>query len=261
MSQLYETAQALYVTQAIVEVIRKPRAPTFKVTPKGEDLNTAFVSELSWPFYVFLVLNVASIAFGVWRYIDEPAHRGMIMFVEFWAVLDAFFLLGMLGVLFERAQPRKEPRVAHQELVNLSWEKNAAQTVTIINASMSGLQIQLAAHVIVPPLGTRLRLQFPQREQSCWASVHWVSDAGEHCLGLIYEFGTVTDERLAAAVAFGSSEQLVRNNRRRHAGRTVLGSLGWLIYISLVKGSAHLWFILQRHWSQLHVGLLRKEVG
>lgn len=254
MSQLYETAQAIYVTWAIVEVIRKPRAPTFKVTPKGEDLNNSFVSELSWPFYVFLTLNVASIIFGVFRYFDEPTHRGMIMFVEFWAVLDAFFLLGMLGVLFERPQPRKEPRVAHQEAVKLVWN-GVEHDAMVVNASMSGLQLRLDPALVMPTAGVRLRLFFPHRQQSLLAQTQWLwtSDAGDHFLGLSYVFDGVADERLAAAVAFGSSEQLVRNNQRRHTGRTVLGSLGWLVYASFVKGSAHLWFIVRQQWTQFYL--------
>lgn len=248
MSQLYETAQAIYVSFALVEVIRKPRAPTFKVTPKGEDLNTSFISELSWPFYFFLILNLLSIAFGIWRYIDEPAHRGMILFVEFWAVLDAFFLLGVLGVLFEQPQARKEPRVAHQEEIWIDNEQYPKQSAMVVNASMSGLQIKLPAGVVVPEVGSSLQVHFSQHQQACWAKVSriWKNKVGVCFLGLSYQPLSVADERLAAVVAFGSSSQLLRNNQQRHKGMTVLGSLQWLMYTSIFKGGAHLIFILRR---------------
>lgn len=254
MSQLYETAQAIYVSFAIVEVIRKPRAPTFKVTPKGEDLNDTFISELSWPFYFFLVLNLASIAFGVWRYIDEPAHRGMILFVEFWAVLDAFFLLGVLGVLFEQPQARKEPRVAHQEDIAIDGSGYPMQAAKVVNASMSGLQIRLPLGAPLPGVGSLLQVHFVVRQQACRARVSRIQTnrQGEHFLGLSYQPASVADERLAAVVAFGSSAQLLRNNQQRHKGMTVLGSLQWLMYTSIFRGGAHLIFILRRKFLEFY---------
>lgn len=260
MSQLYETAQAIYVTWALIAVVRKPRAPTFKVTPKGEDLNESFISELAWPFYIFLSLNILSIAFGVWRYIDEPAHRGMIMFVEFWAVLDALFLLGMLGVLFEQRQPRKEPRVAHQENIAVRWGVSQTQTVAMVNASMSGLQILSPESGLLPPVATVVQVFFPQREQCCLARIqwHWTNPQGLHYAGLCYQPDSVADERLIAAVAFGSSAQLLRNNQQRHKGKTVIGSLVWLVYTSVFKGGAHLLFIVRR---QIIKNLVKPALG
>ncbi|MDH2918095.1 MAG: UDP-forming cellulose synthase catalytic subunit [Sideroxydans sp.] len=260
MSQLYETAQAIFVTWALVAVVRKPRAPTFKVTPKGEDLNESFISELAWPFYIFLSLNLISIAFGVWRYIDEPAHRGMIIFVEFWAVLDALFLLGMLGVLFEQRQPRKEPRVAHQEAIEMRWGESPQQAAAMVNASMSGLQILLPEAALLPPIGTEVQVLFPQRGVACWAGIrwHWHNPQGAHYVGLSYQPASIADERLIAAVAFGSSAQLLRNNQQRHKGKTVIGSLVWLIYTSVFKGGAHLLFIVRR---QIIKNLVKPKLG
>lgn len=260
MSQLYETAQAIYVTWALVAVVRKPRAPTFKVTPKGEDLNESFISELAWPFYLFLLLNVLSIGFGVWRYIDEPAHRGMIMFVEFWAVLDALFLLGMLGVLFEQRQPRKEPRVAHQESIEMRWGETQTQVAAMVNASMSGLQILSPTAGLLPAVGSVVEVCFPQREQRCRARIqwHWTNPQGVRYAGLCYQPNSIADERLIAAVAFGSSTQLLRNNQQRHKGKTVIGSLVWLIYTSVFKGGAHLLFIARR---QIIKNLVRPILG
>ena len=100
MSQLYEIVQSVYVLQGLVEVVRRPRSPSFKVTPKGEVLSENFISSLAWPFYLLLALSVVSVGFGALRMFSEPWNVGAIRFVMFWAVLDAVMLLAVLGITF-----------------------------------------------------------------------------------------------------------------------------------------------------------------
>ena len=50
ISNLYEVIQSVHLTISLVHLFRNPRAPQFKVTPKGEILEKDFVSALARPF-------------------------------------------------------------------------------------------------------------------------------------------------------------------------------------------------------------------
>ncbi|WP_082576886.1 UDP-forming cellulose synthase catalytic subunit [Acidovorax sp. Root70] len=251
MSQLYEIVQSVYVLQGLAEVIRKPRSPSFKVTPKGEVLNQNFISSLAWPFYVLLILTVLGVGFGVLRISSEPWNVGAISFVLFWAVLDTVLLLGVLGITFERRQLRSEPRLRHEEPITAHI---AGQTFegTTTNASASGLAVKLR----YPPGKTTPDIQpgspieitlhgRPGRLQGHLQSFRHINSQ-EFSLGLKYSHGRQAQERLAIDLAFGSSDTLVQNNQRRHAGRSVLGGLLAVIRFALTQGLGHLIFLVQQ---------------
>lgn len=251
MSQLYEIVQSVYVLQGLAEVIRKPRSPSFKVTPKGEVLNQNFISSLAWPFYVLLILTILGVGFGVLRISSEPWNVGAISFVLFWAVLDTVLLLGVLGITFERRQLRSEPRLRHEEPITAHI---AGQTFegTTTNASASGLAVKLR----YPPGKTTPDIQpgspieitlhgRPGRLQGHLQSFRHINSQ-ELSLGLKYSHGRQAQERLAIDLAFGSSDTLVQNNQRRHAGRSVLGGLLAVIRFALTQGLGHLIFLVQQ---------------
>lgn len=249
MSQLYEIVQSVYVLQGLAEVIRRPRSPSFKVTPKGEVLSQNFISSLAWPFYGLLVLTVLGIGIGVVRMSSEPWNVGAISFVLFWAVLDAVLLLGVLGITFERRQLRSEPRLPLEEPVSVKVGDQVFHGFTR-NASASGLALRLQAQAgeappqhlptgaVVDILLIRRRVQLRGQLQSFRPG-----QAGEVHLGLKYTHASDMQERLAIDLAFGSSETLVQNNQRRHAGRSVLGGLLALVRFALTSGVAHLQFL------------------
>lgn len=249
MSQLYEIVQSVYVLQGLVEVIRRPRSPSFKVTPKGEVLSRNFISSLAWPFYGLLILTLLGIGFGVARMSSEPWNVGAISFVLFWAVLDAVLLLGVLGITFERRQLRSEPRLPLEEPVSVKVGEQEFHGFTR-NASASGLAVRLQAPAGgAPPQllpGTMVDILLVQRRMQLRGQLQSFrsGQAGEFHLGLKYTHASDTQERLAVDLAFGSSETLVQNNQRRHAGRSVLGGLLALVRFALTSGVAHLWFLV-----------------
>jgi len=250
MSQLYEIMQSMYVTQGIIEVLRRPRSPSFKVTPKGEVLSENFISNLSKPFYILITLNFIAVLFGVYRYIHDPWSKSAVAFVTFWAILDFILLLSALGVTFEKRQRRSEPRVAHDEDVTVFTQNGLVIPGKTINASSSGVGILLDLSNIS---------QRNLRQQSI-VDIEF-KKLGIKLSGLILSLGKVRNQRLFAGVsyilnenkdhrkainiAFGSSEQLVNNNRSRHSGRSTLSGLCRVIYFAYKFGLGHLRFVFK----------------
>jgi cellulose synthase (UDP-forming) len=251
MSQLYEIVQSVYVLQGLAEVIRKPRSPSFKVTPKGEVLSQNFISSLAWPFYLLLMLTVLAIVFGVLRLGSEPWNVSAIGFVLFWAVLDALLLLGVLGITFERRQLRAEPRLRHEEPMRMQIDGKVFDGTTL-NASASGLAVRLrlapGQATPVVALGMPVEITLLHRSarlQGQLQSCRRIHDE-ELSLGLKYSHSNASQERLAIDLAFGSSETLVKNNQRRHAGRSVLGGLLAVVRFALTNGLGHLVFLVRQ---------------
>lgn len=244
MSQLYEILQSLYVLRGLAQVVRKPSAPTFKVTPKGETLDGDFISSLAWPFYLFLTITVVAVCMAGVRYDAQPWNRGAIAFVTFWAVLDMVLLLAVLGITLERRQLRAEPRALCEEPVLLtvgdhSWNAHCT------DASASGVGLRWASTAAVPevPTGGKVRIDFPERDGASiegeLLNTRWVS-AGIRAAGVRYRMTCLADERLAVDLAFGSSKTLVMNNARRRERRSIVRGLQQLGSFALRQGLDHL---------------------
>ncbi len=112
VSELYELMQSVYTFPAIVKVFLNPRAPSFNVTAKGEIMDRDFISPLARPFYILLILNLAAISAGVYRYLFNPVNQFATGITMFWALFNVFLLLACLGALLERRQMRSSARMA-----------------------------------------------------------------------------------------------------------------------------------------------------
>ena len=62
-------------------MLRHPRKPQFKVTPKNDSLNSDQLSPLAWPFFLILGVLAVATAFGIYRYIEMPLDREQLYFV------------------------------------------------------------------------------------------------------------------------------------------------------------------------------------
>ena len=242
MSQLYEIVQSLFVLQGLVQVLRKPSAPSFKVTPKGEVLSRDFVSSLAWPFYVLLGLTLWSVVMGFQRWEAQPWNQSAIEFVMFWAVLDLLLLLGALGITFERKQLRSEPRALHEEPVRL-YQGDSVWDAASHDASVSGmgLRLQPRADGRWPQSGQAVRLELPQRAVELRGQLLSLRPGpGGAGAGVKYHLEHSLDERVAVQIAFGSSDDLIENNRRRHDGRSFARSVVLLVQFAMQQGLGHL---------------------
>jgi cellulose synthase (UDP-forming) len=256
MSQLYEIIQSIYVSQGLFAVLRKPRSPSFQVTPKGEVMANDAISGLTKPFYLLLAVNIVGIIYGVARFNDGSWDRSAVAFVLFWAFFDCVLLLGALGVMFERRQLRSEPRARCNEPVILQMPDNLAFHGVARNASVSGMGLTIdgdatlvaylkehpALSVLLPRLGVALTGR---------AQAMRVINPTQISIGLSYCFSTIEQERAAVAVAFGSSDQIIDNNSSRHAGKSVLRGFMYLLKFAGVKGTSHIIFALKAQITRL----------
>lgn len=249
ISQLYEVLQSFYVSFGLLEVLRKPRAPSFKVTPKGEVLDRNFISAMAVPFYIVLILNAVALAMGIDKLGAQEWSRGAVGFVMFWAVLDMVLLLGALGVMFERKQTRGEPRVVCTDPVTLEDGEGKVFSGTAADVSASGMGMTLTAAGIRASQftpGREMQLTFPRDRITFTVVLENVRKTAPDTLrmGFGYCLRTIADERNAIRLAFGSSERLITNNRRRHQGRSIARSLLMLVSFALMQGREHLHFWL-----------------
>jgi cellulose synthase (UDP-forming) len=220
-------------------------------------LSEDFISSLSWPFYILLLLSLVSVAFGVVRLFAEPQNVGAIRFVMFWAILDAIMLLAVLGITFERRQVRSEPRLRCEEPIQAQIAGQVFKGFTS-NASSSGLALSLqqAPNDALPNFAdstpvkiillARNDAQLHGRLRSC----RRIPNAA-FSIGISYSHQNDTQERLSIDLAFGNSETLVQNNQRRHAGRSVIGALLALIRYALTNGVGHLVFLIKQQSKRL----------
>ncbi|WP_084637406.1 UDP-forming cellulose synthase catalytic subunit [Paludibacterium yongneupense] len=111
ISELYELMQAFFALPGILQVLRNPRAPTFNVTPKGEQLDTDFISRLAGPFYLVYLLVLIGVGFAAWRFFAYPLHRDITLVTLGWNLFNLLLLNAAMGALFERRQRRQFPRM------------------------------------------------------------------------------------------------------------------------------------------------------
>ncbi|HEX7390930.1 MAG TPA: UDP-forming cellulose synthase catalytic subunit [Acidiphilium sp.] len=251
ISQVYETAQTVFLSVALIAVFRRPRAPTFKVTPKGEMLDRDFISNLAWPFYWLLALATTSLGIGMWRIIMQPQLRWALIFVVFWVILDMVALLGVIGALAERRQVRAIPRIVHQGPVWIRRHGMEWIEARLHDLGRGGARLALPKGVASPAVGEPVRLLFADR----YAAVHTAVSAtvrhagynGKTCVfGVQYVSDDVNDARLVVDRAFGASEILVGNARRRQRGVSIAYAFGFLIAIG-GRGSFRHFRILGRN--------------
>lgn len=249
ISQVYETAQTVFLSVALVSVLRRPRAPTFKVTPKGEMLDRDFISNLARPFYWLLALATSSLGFGIWRIVMQPQLRWALIFVVFWVVLDMVALLGVIGALAERRQVRAMPRILHQGSVWVYRYGAEWIEARLRDLGRGGAGLIWPEGVESPAVGEPVRLLFANRRLPVPAKVRHAGLRGNaNILGVQYISDDVRDSRLVVDRAFGASEILVRNAERRQRGVSIAYAFGFLIAIG-VRGTFRHFRILGRNFA------------
>jgi len=245
ISYLYEVIQSVHLTASIAHLLRNPRAPQFRVTPKGEILEKDFVSALAKPFYLLCALSVAALAMCAYRLSTQPALRDMLLFVGAWTLLDLVFFLCALGVTLERRQRRVYPRAPVSYPAHLRTDNGLDLIGMLVDASATGAGIVLklpaecqtslkqAAHFEIQIEGMPQKLEGRLQKMK-------VLPSGDISTGLAYRFSSTEQERAAVAIPYGSSQQLLNNLERRHRRRGVIASFLTLLNKAIFRGGWHL---------------------
>jgi cellulose synthase catalytic subunit (UDP-forming) len=140
-SEIYEAIQSIFILPAIISVILNPRKPTFKVTPKGENLEEEFLSPFYKPVYILFNLIVISFFFSFYRWVNYPDERGTVLVVLFWQIFDIFILGIGISVLRERPQRRRAFRIPAKDDV-IVYTKSQVFSGKVRDISLTGIWIE-----------------------------------------------------------------------------------------------------------------------
>jgi len=110
-SELYETVLSFFTLPAIISTLWNPRNPTFKVTPKGENMEEDYISELGIVFVILFVLVLLGFVAAVFRLIYYPSSYEVILATVVWNILNLVLIVAAIGVTSEKKESRKNIRI------------------------------------------------------------------------------------------------------------------------------------------------------
>ena len=148
ISELYETAQAPYLSGVVLRTLFKPRGAKFNVTAKDEVLEEDFISPIYQPLLlVWALAGLGVVAAGV-RWVMFPGDQNILMIVGGWAVFNFIILSAALRAIAERQQRREVPRVKMDVPAVAAIGRNGSFSFVcaqVLDSSTSGASLQLVA--------------------------------------------------------------------------------------------------------------------
>lgn len=151
-SELYETVQSIFLTPAILSAMRNPKAPTFKVTPKGQSLSQDTLSPLAVPFYIMLGGTLVSYPFGFWRWVNSPLQQDAVLLCMAWTTFNLIMILLAMGIVWEKRQVRAWHRLPVRETVVVDNETaQYCQEGVVLDVSLGGIRFDLPADFPAQP--------------------------------------------------------------------------------------------------------------
>ena len=257
MSEVYETVQSPHLAAAVLGVVRRPRAPSFNVTAKGETIDTDRLSSVAAPVIALFAVLLATAIAGIVRVASTGGAETLVTLVTGWSVFNLAIGAVCLGAVSERRERRRHPRMPldREGVLLIDGEPRA---VRLIDGSTGGLRVapiapdtaltaasdrtgtlrvmprgtpaapvveaMAAAMAAVGPAACRPRGHaLPVR----LAAVSPGSDGAS--LGLAFGALGALDRRFVAAVLFPHSDEIERRRRLRQRAKPVpLGTLALL---------------------------------
>lgn len=144
-SEIYESVQAMFLIPAVISVLLHPRKPSFKVTPKGVMNQNSYLSPLSAPFFLVILVNITALVLAGIKWFDEPILRDVIVVTGVWCVYNLYLALVSLGAFWERKQVRKFHRISASGPVDVHFPRmNQTVTGEVKDISLSGIGFEIA---------------------------------------------------------------------------------------------------------------------
>ncbi len=254
ISELYEIAQAPFLSRAILSVFIRPRAPTFNVTAKSETLERSFVSHLGRPLLILFGLLLLGAGVGLLRWQHFPLERENLLIVLGWNLFNMLFVLGGLGVVYEQKQRRGMPRVPRSVDAQVRIG-GVTVPARIADLSVGGAQLalgqgaslyrDLAYGKATLLVGGGLAGDRDDRRELPVEIRHVVVQDDTMLLGVRFDAATAAERAEVVRLCFGSSDAWVAFQAARRRSRTLAG--GFLYFLSLVamRGTAGLVAVLR----------------
>lgn len=111
LSELYEEVQSLFLLPAVLSVLANPRKPSFRVTPKGENLTEDSLSRLALPFVLMCSVLFIAIPTAVVKWFHNPLFRDTISITLIWCLYNLALAMAGFGAFFDRRQVRRHHRI------------------------------------------------------------------------------------------------------------------------------------------------------
>ncbi len=251
VSELYELIQSVYCLPAIVKTMFRPRAPAFKVTPKGEFLNRTFISPLAFPFYVLFAINVTALVFGTIRYFTVTDQTTATLITMGFGFFNTVILLAAIGALLERRQRRATPRMP----VNLEAKLRVGEELfdcRIVDISLGGCRtllkstyerdIQKADTGVLEVFATGRKELF--KFNMNLRILRFDEDSEMLSLGAEFNHQDIEERKQKVRFVTGSSQRWMTFQRNRECRLGVLGSFLYLLGIGVKYSLAHLAHLL-----------------
>ncbi|MGY6705008.1 UDP-forming cellulose synthase catalytic subunit [Roseinatronobacter sp.] len=146
ISELYETAQAPYLSGVVIKTILKPRGAKFNVTAKDEVLIEDYISPLFKPLLFVWVLSLAGVLAAAIRWVMFPGDQTILSIVGGWAVFNFLIVSASLRAVSERQQRRGVPRVDMNVPAVAAIGRNdtfSFTAATVLDSSTSGARLLL----------------------------------------------------------------------------------------------------------------------
>ncbi|MGL5387180.1 MAG: UDP-forming cellulose synthase catalytic subunit [Enterobacterales bacterium] len=112
-SEIYETVLAWYIARPTTVALFNPHKGKFNVTAKGGLVTQEHVDwVITRPYLLLVILNLAGLGFGVWRFFYGPTDEMMTVVISLvWVIYNMTILGGAVAVAVEARQVRQSHRV------------------------------------------------------------------------------------------------------------------------------------------------------
>lgn len=151
-SEIYESVLSIFLMPVIFSVIRNPRHPTFKVTPKGQSLDETVLTMQAIPFLLMVLVIAACVPVGIIKWIQFPLYRDIILITLSWTMFNLFIAVASLGAFVERRQIRRHHRMWARGEVNVYFPRmKYILQGEIKDISYSGMGVQLKTPFPIKP--------------------------------------------------------------------------------------------------------------
>lgn len=255
ISELYEYMLSLFTTQGVGKALRNLKAPKFVVTPKTAQLDREFISELAKPYYFLLLITIATLGVGIFRYFALPADQDATIINMGWETFNLIILLAALGALLERRQRRGAPRVPVELKADIvSGETSIPCRLT--DVSVTGVRLSVSTvHVDALQNLQRWVIHFNNPATKSLSSVPVVpvsspikenTGAKEILVGVRFAAATQQEKEDVVTLVHGDSSRWEDYLLKRDKGVSVVRGLWTLLRIGTVHTLRHLHWVVIR---------------
>ncbi len=239
-AEVYETALAWYIARPTTVALIDPHKGSFNVTTKGGLIEEEhFDWQISRPHLLLVALNLAGLAFGVWRLVDGPDYEISTVLLNMgWTAYNLLILGAALAVAAEARQVRHNHRVPFEMPAELILADGRTVRATTSDFSEGGVGLRLREPA-------SLELQAPvQVTLQRGASIHTFPGRlvriHEEQIGVRFDALTTEQEAELVQCTFGRADAWIDWRRHRpldHPLRSLLNmfSTGFAGYHRLLR--------------------------